>query len=367
MTGTGSKKDFDAMATKYIKEAIAGSTSINGGLILTKLIMTEDSSHTVKSGMSGMTGDNIGLWTGGTYNEALNGTAKTVLRKDGSGYLAGGKIKWDKKEDEDGYELNIEGTIVVENGGKIGSFDVDKNGQLVGNNNGVNVIMTPNDIPDKATIGTRWDILTSSNRFEAYEYDMNGTYTHDIFRFTLNQDSNIRFNFGLSAAANMDNYIYSAEYVDMSISVYIQGPSGRINLSHLYWSEGWYRKDSTVAKNKTFSYDSSASPAPLPAGEYTVKISIALAASTTRPDSDSEFSLDLKPWGAAKLEAELPKTTSVAWYGGNGFILQYEDYNYMFFDKDNGFEVRTDMFGLRCNKADGLQKYDSDVGDWVNL
>ncbi|MDR2979633.1 MAG: hypothetical protein LBV02_04235, partial [Bacteroidales bacterium] len=30
MTGTGSKKDFDAMATKYIKEAIAGSTSING-------------------------------------------------------------------------------------------------------------------------------------------------------------------------------------------------------------------------------------------------------------------------------------------------------------------------------------------------
>ena len=35
------------------------------------------------------------MWTGGTYAEALAAIAKVILRKDGSGQLAGGNLTWD--------------------------------------------------------------------------------------------------------------------------------------------------------------------------------------------------------------------------------------------------------------------------------
>jgi hypothetical protein len=50
------------------------------------------------AGMSGIKGDESNLpafWAGGTYQNALDGVAKTILNHDGSGHLAGGNISWD--------------------------------------------------------------------------------------------------------------------------------------------------------------------------------------------------------------------------------------------------------------------------------
>jgi hypothetical protein len=49
------------------------------------------------AGVSGIAGANKeypAFWAGGTYAQAFGGTAKTILRHDGSGQLAGGNIRW---------------------------------------------------------------------------------------------------------------------------------------------------------------------------------------------------------------------------------------------------------------------------------
>ena len=87
------KATADAQA--YLKAAMqADNTTIEGGLLGTTLLqMKNGATNEITGGMSGLQADNIGFWTGGTYEQALANLAKIILRKDGSGQLAGGKIK----------------------------------------------------------------------------------------------------------------------------------------------------------------------------------------------------------------------------------------------------------------------------------
>lgn len=47
------------------------------------------------SGIKGTDGDLPAFWAGGTYNDALSGTAKAIIRHDGSGSIAAGNFSWD--------------------------------------------------------------------------------------------------------------------------------------------------------------------------------------------------------------------------------------------------------------------------------
>jgi hypothetical protein len=82
-------------ALDYLKAAMTGSTEIAGGLTATNVILMKTLAGIITSGMSGLASENVGFWTGGTYADALANLAKIILRKDGSGQLAGGKIFWD--------------------------------------------------------------------------------------------------------------------------------------------------------------------------------------------------------------------------------------------------------------------------------
>ena len=80
-------------ALEYLATAIQdGSTDIEGGLINTNVLMVKDTAGKVMGGMSGLKDDNVGFWTGGTYQDAINNNANVIFRKDGSISLAGGKI-----------------------------------------------------------------------------------------------------------------------------------------------------------------------------------------------------------------------------------------------------------------------------------
>lgn len=116
-----------ASSADYLRAALTGSTDINGGLLATNVLLMKALSGLVTGGMSGLTTipgtsdpDNVGLWTGGTYQDALNNSAKIILRKDGSGRLASGKISWN--------ELGrmLIGNFDIEGGALIGYAD-DKN------------------------------------------------------------------------------------------------------------------------------------------------------------------------------------------------------------------------------------------------
>ena len=81
----------EATAAKAVTDNF---TSVSGGLLLTTLIKML-TAGTETGGLAANL-DNILLWGGGAYAEALQGLAKIILRHDGSGQLAGGNINWDK-------------------------------------------------------------------------------------------------------------------------------------------------------------------------------------------------------------------------------------------------------------------------------
>lgn len=76
----------------YLKEALQGTTEIDGGLVLTNLIKLRNQSNKENGGISGLSNDNVAFWSGGTYEEALNqaaGKSETLpvlITKDKNGY-----------------------------------------------------------------------------------------------------------------------------------------------------------------------------------------------------------------------------------------------------------------------------------------
>ena len=101
----------DITSYKYLKDALNQTTEISGGLVLTSAIQLKDVTKKVTAGMNGIVkGDktSIAAWYGGPMidrdtftSEELKtkvpGTdyAMSLLRHDGTGYLAGGNIHWD--------------------------------------------------------------------------------------------------------------------------------------------------------------------------------------------------------------------------------------------------------------------------------
>lgn len=101
----------DITSYKYLKDALNQTTEINGGLVLTSAIQLKNVDKKVTAGMNGIVkGDktSIAAWYGGPMvdrdtftSEELEtkvpGTdyAMSLLRHDGTGYLAGGNIHWD--------------------------------------------------------------------------------------------------------------------------------------------------------------------------------------------------------------------------------------------------------------------------------
>ena len=100
----------DITSYKYLKDALNQTTEINGGLVLTSAIQLKDVDKKVTAGMNGIVkGDktSIAAWYGGPMvdrdtftSEELEtkvpGTdyAMSLLRHDGTGYLAGGNVHW---------------------------------------------------------------------------------------------------------------------------------------------------------------------------------------------------------------------------------------------------------------------------------
>jgi len=117
----GNKSTEYNKSTELITKAIQGSTDIDGGLVATHLLMLKNSGNSVTGGLSGLSSDNIGYWSGGSYNEALTGIAKSIIRKDGSGHFAAGNFNWDTIGN-----IALKGFIDAI-GGRIGGLTIQQN------------------------------------------------------------------------------------------------------------------------------------------------------------------------------------------------------------------------------------------------
>lgn len=95
----------DLAGYKYIKDALGQTTDIDGGLVMTTLLALKDADGNVQSGINGAIDTNrgkksIATWWGGQmvdkdYNSGSLTPATSLVRFDGSGYLANGAIWWD--------------------------------------------------------------------------------------------------------------------------------------------------------------------------------------------------------------------------------------------------------------------------------
>ena len=95
----------DLAGYKYIKDALGQTTDIDGGLVMTTLLALRDADGNVQSGINGAIDTyrgkkSIATWWGGQmvdkdYNSGSLTPATSLVRFDGSGYLANGAIWWD--------------------------------------------------------------------------------------------------------------------------------------------------------------------------------------------------------------------------------------------------------------------------------
>ena len=95
----------DLAGYKYIKDALGQTTDIDGGLVMTTLLALRDADGNIQSGINGAIDTNrgkksIATWWGGQmvdkdYNSGSLTPATSLVRFDGSGYLANGAIWWD--------------------------------------------------------------------------------------------------------------------------------------------------------------------------------------------------------------------------------------------------------------------------------
>ena len=95
----------DLAGYKYIKDALGQTTDIDGGLVMTTLLALRDADGNIQSGINGAIDKkrgkkSIATWWGGQmvdkdYNSGSLTPATSLVRFDGSGYLANGAIWWD--------------------------------------------------------------------------------------------------------------------------------------------------------------------------------------------------------------------------------------------------------------------------------
>lgn len=91
----GNKPTPYQKSLKYLAEAFSGSVDIAGALLAAKLILMKNNQNIITAGMSGLD-DNILLFGGGSYQQALGEITPTLLKKDGGGYFAHKEINWDR-------------------------------------------------------------------------------------------------------------------------------------------------------------------------------------------------------------------------------------------------------------------------------
>lgn len=108
----------------WITQAMAsGETSALGGLLLTNLLFMRDIDGNITGGLSGLRGDGILDWGGGSYDGALRSLLEPlgvayVDREDGSGHKAFGNLKWDS-----GGNLTMAGKVIATSG-QIGGLSI---------------------------------------------------------------------------------------------------------------------------------------------------------------------------------------------------------------------------------------------------
>lgn len=292
-------------ALDYLKTAMQGSTDITGGLLATNVLLMKTLAGVITAGLSGLSNDNIAFWGGGTYQDALDAIAKIILRKDGSGQFAGGKILFTNDGDL-----------------SVGALGIDANGNLIIKDSGsVNrVLLTKNDITTLSAIESSTQNTTVNNAYN--EYTGEGTQTYNLAN-TLTVNNN---NSQVTVVCNLNSSITdntlegdseASAYIQLLLVNTVSGASIQID------SLSTHRYSSDVNNSKSVNKS-----VVVPAGTYQLRVSY------THTD-----------YGNCSFASYISASTTTVFYDGavqrtelgkNGFGIIGSALNYSFFGMEGG-------------------------------
>ena len=145
----------------YLKEALQGTTEIDGGLVLTNVIQLKNAAGAVTGGMNGLNDSrkNVFLWGGGTLAQALAENVITLIRRDGSGFFAGKKMQW-----------GTDGSF------KVGIFEVTDDSVIINanDNSGRQIVITNRSLSEAIALQ---QTINSSITRKSVDYSNKQSYT----------------------------------------------------------------------------------------------------------------------------------------------------------------------------------------------
>lgn len=332
MLQEGNKASAFTPAVRHVSDALDGSTDIIGGLVATNLLMMKDLDSNIRGGMSGLN-DNIGFWTGGTYAEALSMLAKIILRKDGSGHLAGGKIKWNA----DGSLLEVIGKITA-NEGKIGNLSVT-GGALQSDT----ITLTEQAVE---TLPTLLSPVPSSISYQSTWQD--NTYNSDAHAITqsivLQIDSQVRFKATAFPSPNFGgNGIWSVYITDANGATVYSDNGADFITDKLY---------AVMLPPGSYNIHSVAG------GLYELGVNYLNSASITGESSSIIYSVGY-----------ISRTK----IGNNGFYSFWDALKYVYYSSTEGLKVRGNIELLSPNGQSGIRitnngvEFNNKNGGWKQL
>jgi len=324
-----------------INNIIAGKINFKDGLISSMIALA--SGQDITAGLQGDSNVNVGMWLGGTYQDALDGIAKSIDYKDGSARKANGNLNWDK----DG-NVVLKG-IITALGGKIGGLGIFNNTLMSDS-----MEFTENPI-DSLGVLTTPEIQTierqeiwSSGLVTADEitHEVHAVANTQTFTFEHSSSIDVRIRFTNQYANNGSRMQFSVKIID--------------SLGNIVYSDNL---NGDLGAIPSFEFTKI-----LPQGTYYIEAKQDIINNINCPNLNGSVSIFGK--------RQLPDISGYYWddanifatgyvfktkIGNNGLFSFWNNYQYLYFSSIYGFEV---LWGSSLATAKGIQITDSGIKKW---
>lgn len=308
-------------ALDYLAKAIQdGTTDVNGGLVATNVLLLKDTNGNVTAGLSGLAEDNIGFWAGGNYQGALDAIAKIVLRKDGSGQLAGGLIK-----------MTQDGDVTI------GDVHVDGGGALIVKEGADSrVFITKDDITTLDAIANSTQDTTVNNSNYSNTLYNRGTWSYNQpLPITVNNNGtrlSVTGSFGLSLQTQAG---FRTSQASIEVSMWLRQEGGARG-SGIYLASGsvTVNKLSGEAMTDSFNNRSLNKVAYVSAGKYYIVMDVTYMV-TDEPNEEAYYNAGVYI-NASTMHALYDGAFQRNEIGKNGIGVIINANNYSFFGKEGG-------------------------------
>ena len=312
-------------------EEISGRFNFKDGLISSLIALA--SGTTITAGMQGDSAVNLGMWLGGTYQNALDKLAKIILNKDGSGQLAGGKINWDAAG-----RMNVGFFTVFENllSALHISF-VDAAIESLDSIGGTSSIPTINSL--FSTNGLHSETFTAKEGSFLFE---------ESTPFIVDKESTCEFNVAVSANSNCDSF---------TAILYITDANGNLLYSEQYdgigGDEHIYIVNTILQPNSYYAhvFMSGFKIEDVFVTDYIMQCVVKSKNNITGLEGGTLY---IQPLAARSK------------FGNNGFYSYWGMDKYFYLSLDYGAELRFGLYGQRWMTT-GITKTTNGGATWTNL